>query len=239
VSVVNEEIGDGPLNIVMRNLHAVRTQKPLEISDGKVIFEGREFSFTDRHRYCSTLESGTAVSPRFRCNLSLFGELLQTASHPKSLAFLLNDKRTQNFRSGFERTFVKQVKRSVGQIFSGDRLNGVRTLSGCGLGLTPSGDDFIAGLLIGLNLRGTGFRGFAEQVFAAARSDNIFSNTFLDLARRGLLFGRMKNLIFALVHGDADAVRGATGGLLAVGESSGADLGTGFVLTVSGGVGVL
>ena len=238
VSVVTEDIGPGPLNIVMRDLHAGQTHKPLRISDDKVVFDGREFPFTSRHRYCSTIESGTAVFPRFRRNLSLFGELLQTTSHPKSLAFLLNGNRTQNFRSGFEQTFVKQVKRSVGQIFSGDRLNGVRTLSGCGLGLTPSGDDFIAGLLIGLNLRGTGFRGLVERVFAVARSDNIFSNTFLDLARRGLLFGRMKNLILALRHDDEDVVRKSAESLFAIGESSGADLGTGFFMTLRNGFGV-
>jgi hypothetical protein len=109
--------------------------------------------------------------------------------------------------------------------------------------LTPSGDDFIAGLLIGLRLlqqtRGQDYQQTANSVFQAAKPGNLFSRTFLDLARRGFLFGRMKDLIVALVHGDADAVRGATGRLLAVGESSGADLATGFVLTVSGGLGVL
>jgi len=237
VSVVNEEIGGGPLNVVIRDLPADQTQKPLEISDGRVVFEGREYRFTHRHRYCSTLERGIGVSARFRRNLSLFGELLQTTSHPKSLAFLLNDKRAQNFRSGFEQMFVEQVKLSVCQIFFGDRLKGVQTLSGCGLGLTPSGDDFIAGMLIGLHLSGTGFRGLAEQIFAAARSDNVFSSTFLDLARRGLLFGRMKNLILALRHENEDDVRQCAESLFAVGGSSGADLGTGFFMTLWNGFG--
>ena len=233
VTVVNEEIGDGPLNIVMRDLHAGQIQKPLEISDGKVVFEGREHRFTHRHRYRSTLESGAAGSPCFRHNLSWFGELLQTTSHPKSLAFLLNDKRTQNFRSGFERAFAKHAKRSVSQIFHGDRLNGVQTLSGCGLGLTPSGDDFIAGLLIGLHLRGEN----TDDVFEAARSDNIFSSTFLDLARRGQIFGRMKDLILALRHDGEDGVRRCAERLFAVGGSSGADLGTGFFMTLRNGFG--
>jgi len=237
VSVVNKEIGDGPLNIVVRDLPAAQGQKPLEISVGQVVFEGHAYRFTRRHRYCSTLEGGIAVSPRFRHNLSLFGELLQTSSHPKSLAFLLNDKRTQSFRSGFERRFAEHVQHSVRQIFGGNRLTGVGALTGCGIGLTPSGDDFIAGLLIGLNLHGTGFRGLAEQIFAAARSDNIFSNTFLDLARRGRLFGRMKNLILALGRESEDDVRKCTESLFAVGGTSGADLGTGFFMTLWNGFG--
>ena len=232
VSVVAEEIGDGPWNIVIRDLNTGQTQKPLEISAGKVVFEDGEFPFADRHRYCSTLECETGASPRFSDNLSLFGELLRTMSHPKSLAFLLDDQRIRNFHSGFERAFAEQVKRSVNQIFHGDRLNGVRSLSGCGIGLTPSGDDFIAGLLIGLNLRGEGFRGLVNQVFAAAQTKNIFSSSFLDLARQGLLFGRMKDLILALLDGGQEAVRNSAGKLFAVGGSSGADLGTGFLMTM-------
>lgn len=232
VSVVAEEIGDGPLSIVMRDLGTGQTQNPLEIFADKVFFEKSEFPFTNRHRYCSTLECETVTSPRLCDNLSLFGELLRTMSHPKSLAFLLDDQRIRNFHSGFERAFAEQAKLSVNQIFHGDRLNGVRSLSGCGIGLTPSGDDFIAGLLIGLNLRGEGFRGLVNQVFAVTQSKNVFSSSFLDLARQGLLFGHMKDLILALLHGGQRAVRNSAEKLFAVGGSSGADLGTGFLMTM-------
>jgi hypothetical protein len=91
-------------------------------------------------------------------------------------------------------------------------------------------------LLIGLNLlqelRGQAFQPTADAVFGAAEGDNIFSNTFLDLARRGLLFGRMKDLLFVLMTGSEASVRKATGKLFAIGASSGADLATGFFLTV-------
>jgi hypothetical protein len=232
LSVVSEEVGDGPLNIVMRDLDNGETQNPLEISADKIVFENGEFPFTNRHRYCSALKCETGTSPRFRNNLSVFGELLKTMSHPQSLAFLLDNQRIRNFQSGFERAFAEQAERSVNQIFHGDWLNGVRSLSGCGFGLTPSGDDFIAGLLIGLNLRGESFRALVNQVFAAAQSKNIFSRSFLDLARQGLLFGRMKNLILALLHGGQEAVRNSAEKLFAVGGTSGADLGTGFLMTM-------
>jgi hypothetical protein len=226
VSIVDETIGPGPLNIVLRDFHAGETRTPLEISHGRVVFAGRKFPFTSRHRYCSTLDC--RIGPRFHRNLPIFEELLVQTAHPQSLTFLLDDARVQNFRSGFERTFAEQVKRGVHKIFHGDRLTGVRTLSGCGIGLTPSGDDFIAGHLIGLNLRGV----TADGVFEAARSNNIFSNTFLDLARQGRLFGRMKDLILSLMYDSQDAVRECTERLFAVGGTSGADLGTGFYMTV-------
>jgi Protein of unknown function (DUF2877) len=227
VSVVAEEVGDGPLSIVLRDFDAGVTEDPLEISADQVLFDGCEFPFTPRHRYCSMLESQNG--PRLRSNLAMFEELLAETSPPNSLAFLIDDARLSRFRSGFEQKFVEQVKRSVHQIFHGDRLAGVRKLGGCGIGLTPSGDDFIAGHLIALNLRGE----TANDVFEAARSNNIFSNTFLDLARQGRLFGRMKNLILALTHGSKMAVRECTEKLFAVGGTSGADLGTGFYLTMN------
>lgn len=253
ISVVDEQIGAGPLNIVVRDLNAgpaggtastpsVRGARgrapslPLEITADTVVFEGCRFRFTDSHRYDSRIDFQARDPSRFQRNLSVFEKSLRTASPPNSLTFLLNEKRIENFRPGFERSFVEQVKHSVHQIFGGNLLEGVRSLRGCGLGLTPSGDDFIAGLLIGLNLlqkmRKKDFQHIADAVFKTAKAGNVFSNTFLHLARRGLLFARMKELILSLVNGTANAVRKATETLFAVGETSGADLGTGFLMTM-------
>ena len=109
-------------------------------------------------------------------------------------------------------------------------------MKGCGLGLTPGGDDFIAGLLIGLyvlqKLNKQNLQPNMDAIFRAAQGDNIFSNTFLDLARRGLLFGRMKDLLLALISGGESPVRKAAERLFAIGETSGADLATGFFMTL-------
>jgi hypothetical protein len=244
ISVVNEEVGPGPLNIVVRDLDAGPTcsqPTPLEVGAHMVIFGNRQFQFADNHYYRSTVALDSCNSRLFRRNLLVFGEQLKTTSPAKSLAFLLDERRTRNFRPGFERAFVGQIRRDVHQIMNGNLLNGVRSLKGCGLGLTPSGDDFIAGLLIGLNLlqqlRGQDYQKTADAVFETAKGGNVFSNSFLDLARRGLFFGRMKGLILALMRDGEQAVRKSTEKLLAIGASSGADLGTGFFMTVRGQMG--
>ena len=166
-------------------------------------------------------------------NLSLFGELLRTMSHPQSLAFLLGWTKGATSIRALSARLPRAGEAQCGSDFSWRPAEG-RAISpgGCGIGLTPSGDDFIPGLLIGLNLRGERFRGIVNQVFSAARSKNIFSNSFLDLDRQGLLFGRMKDLILALLDGGQEAVRNSTGKLFAIGGSSGADLGTGFLMTM-------
>ena len=246
ISVVNEEIGPGPLNIVVHDLDAGPScswAAPLEVRTRTIVFGKRQFQFTDDHYYHSIVAVDSCNPRLFQRNLSVFGEQLTTMSPAKSLAFLLDEKRTRNFRPGFERAFVGQVRRGVHQIMNGNLLNGVRSLKGCGMGLTPSGDDFIAGLLIGLNLlqqlRGRDYRKTADAVFETAKGGNAFSNSFLDLARRGLFFGRMKDLVLALVRDSEQAVRKSTERLLAIGASSGADLGTGFFMTVRGQMGTL
>ncbi len=291
VSVVDETIGPGPLNIVLRDLNPARTQRhaertpsilkglhhsaqrwiaggrggdptlgkhpskvpnpervesrssfdpspPLRISRRTVLFAGHRYHFTSRHRYDSTLELRAVDSRRFQRNLALLGELLKADAPPKSLAFLVDDRRRRIFRTSFEQAFAEQITRGSDQILHGDLLEGVRQLKGCGLGLTPSGDDFIAGLLIGLHvfqkLRGQKLQPAMNAIFRAAQGDNLFSNTFLDLARRGLLFGRMKDLFLAMHSGGQGSVRKAAVALFAVGETSGADLATGLCMTLRG-----
>src|ERR1035437_8055101 len=176
------------------------------------------------------------IASRLVRNLSALGESLKQAAPAKSLAFLLDARRCKNFRAGFERAFAQQITRGVRQVFHGPLLPGIRQLKGCGLGLTPAGDDFIAGFLIGLHLlqelRGQDMQSAADAVFRTARGKNIFSNTFLDLAHRGLLSGRMKDLLLALVSGSEGSVRRAARKLFGVGETSGADLATGLFMTL-------
>jgi hypothetical protein len=216
------------------------TFPPLHISSNTVRFAGCRYPFTARHRYNSTLDLQAVHLRRFQHNLATLGASLREDSPPKSLAFLLDRKRRRNFRAGFERTFAEQIVRGVHQVFHGNLLAGVRQLKGCGLGLTPGGDDFIAGLLIGLHvlqtLRGQDLQPTMDVIFRAAQGDNIFSNTFLDLARRGLLFGRMKDLLLALISGNRASVGRTSAALFAIGASSGADLATGLFMTLEGDV---
>jgi hypothetical protein len=246
ISVVSEEIGSGPLNIVIRDFEsqsATHEPVPLMITANTVVLGSNRFGFTENDYYRSTVALDNWEPRLFHHNLSVLAEELRTASSPKSLAFLLDEHRTANFRPGFERAFTDQIRRGVYLMMNGHLLEGVRTLRGCGLGLTPSGDDFIAGLLIGLNLlqqlRGRDYQKIADDVFRTAKAGNIFSNSFLDLARRGLLFGRMKDLVLALMDESEEMVRKSAARLMAIGGSSGADLGMGFLLTVRGQMGIL
>jgi hypothetical protein len=206
-----------------------------------VVFDGLCYPFTSRHRYNSTLDLHALDPDRFRRNLSALGDALTADAPAISLAFLVDSTRRKNLRRGIEQAFADQISRGVHQVFHGRLLPGIRRLKGCGFGLTPAGDDFIAGHLLALHLlqrlRGQNHQPTLDAIFRSAQGDNLFSNTFLDLARRGLLFGRMKDLLAALTSGTRPSVRKAAKQLFAIGETSGADLATGLFMTLRDNIG--
>ncbi len=274
VAVVTDEVGRGPVNLVVSGFEPSRAFS-LEIDEDSIILNGETFPFDREKLYRSRIETGAVDSGRLEKNLAAFEKALIDFSPPKSLSFLLDPRRESAFTTTFEKEFVKRFKTgveltlnasqpdSVVQDFSpanpvvqdfspaspggpegphygttpnGTLLNGIAKLRGLGFGLTPSGDDFIAGLLTALNLKelttGTDLTEIKESVFGAAKGQNPLSNSFLSLARDGCFFERLKNLLLSLGSGDEDRVRASAKPLISHGETSGSDLGVGFLLTM-------
>jgi len=235
VSLVDKEIGGGPLHIVIKNVN-LNDIHSLEIRQQSIVLNHVEIGFREDQYFNSSIDFKHLNVDTFQKNLIIFEKLLIEISHPKSLAFLLDETRINYFHSEFDKAFVKQISIGVHLIYNGDLLNGVKMLRGCGFGLTPSGDDFICGLLIGLNfireLFGKDISNLINSIYKVSKGENIFSNTFLKLARDGLLFERMKKLLAAILCGGENEIRQCMKRLYSVGESSGADLCTGFLLTV-------
>jgi hypothetical protein len=102
----------------------------------------------------------------------------------------------------------------------------VAALVGAGLGLTPSGDDALCGVLLGLRLAG---RNALRRTLWAAVAPRLGSTTSLSAAllaeaAAGYAVPEMSRLLDALAAGDHDAVRTAAVGVRAIGHTSGADL---------------
>lgn len=262
VTLVTPDIGAGPVNIVVGDLTPfgsssgltqtgfppsqvpslpLRHRAPshgngvdLRVEHHSVVFANRRFLLDETQSYGSLLHIEKETSrPVFRENLKIVENTLAAESHPKSLAFLLDAKRERDFRTAFDRAFVAQVKDGASRMFL---AAGVRRLAGCGFGLTPSGDDFIAGMLIGVNvlqqLTGRNNHRLIQTIYSAAAGKNLLSNSFLRLARDGRVSEKMQNLVSTLFdHGDTE-VKERTEEVMTAGETSGADLLTGFVMTV-------
>ena len=236
--LVSREIGAGPLNIVvaagfeqaLAGVSSLRVEEDyLEVDDCRV-----DLKCLDRYQSDFTLHGWTP--DRLGLNLALFRQLLADESPADSLAFLIAPERIQNFTTAVERALVSRVRRGAEQVFGGSLMEGVFLLKGCGAGLTPGGDDFIAGVLIGLHFVQQAcqreLREVVDAILRAATGNNVFSNTFLDLAAKGRVFEKMKNLLMTVQGEDPDVLRAAVRNLLAVGATSGADLGSGFLMTL-------
>ncbi|MDR7588800.1 MAG: DUF2877 domain-containing protein [Armatimonadota bacterium] len=106
-----------------------------------------------------------------------------------------------------------------------------RELAGLGPGLTPSGDDVLTGCLLALSLWPTRRPDLRSLIAGQAISRTTrISAAYLAAAARGEAGGDWHHLRDALAESDPDAVRRAAARLLALGETSGADMLGGFLL---------
>ncbi len=112
-------------------------------------------------------------------------------------------------------------------------------LAGWGPGLTPSGDDFLAGVMLGLWLeRGADAAAACAQIYAAAAPRTTrLSCAFLRAARDGLADERWHVLLRALTLDDVAGLEHAARAVLAFGASSGLDMLAGFLWSQRSAIG--
>jgi hypothetical protein len=154
----------------------------------------------------------------------------------ESLIGLFGSAQKATATSGFAAEMAKVLRTGAAEFQQGDLLVGARTMRGGGFGLTPSGDDFIAGFLVGMAAAEAlgGRRSALERdaILAAALGKNELSNHFLRLAADGAMFASLRDAVSGTLKGAVEmALEGATR-LLRVGETSGADMLMGFMTFV-------
>ncbi len=116
-------------------------------------------------------------------------------------------------------------------VSSADPEPHVRALLGRGPGLTPSGDDALAGaLLVGHGLR-RGTR-LAAAVRSRLGATTAVSAALLEAAADGYAARSVVTLVDAVLSGDASGVRAALPAVLDIGHTSGRDLVTGVAAAV-------
>lgn len=229
----------GPLTIVAEGFDPSHVRR-VRVAAGTIEVDGRSARLAEGAVYRSGFEVAPDDLPRIAGNLRVLAACLAARAPRASLAFLLDPRRLSDLRPGFERGLADHVGNCVRDIAAGDLLRGVSRLRGAGLGLTPSGDDFIAGLLLATHVlertRGRDLEALRIAIVQAARTSNVLADSFLHLAFEGRVFESMKALLSALARGRARDVAGAGERLFAVGETSGADTAVGLLLTLQDGL---
>jgi len=128
-------------------------------------------------------------------------------------------------------------------LFEGDinmAVNGASSILGLGPGLTPSCDDFLAGLALSLKIGGDTLlrekkkvlsfykRVFAEIFREAKEKTTIYSHSFINNARYGEGPFATVDLIHSLITKDAYQVAAVSKTVIKMGETSGADFAIGI-----------
>lgn len=228
---VTPEQGAGPLNVV--------TPDPGSLPDDLVIRNRNVVLAGEAVRPQAVFDSRLRLSladPGLFCRHThiLRSSLLEHGS-PEWLVFLLEEK--QRGPSGTSRAaFTEQLGRGVEILRRREFLVAAGLVRGCGIGLTPAGDDFNAGMLFALNLLlQCGLLVSADlprRVYEVARGGNPLVNCFLELARDGRFFKRLKDLVQAMEGPGPEDVRRCAIDVIDYGATSGADLLAGFLLTL-------
>jgi|TARA_B110000459_G_scaffold203543_1_gene260441 hypothetical protein len=119
----------------------------------------------------------------------------------------------------------------------GDGLRVVRLLGGRGTGLTPAGDDVIAGLLLSASWSD---RGAADEPSRVAVADSVrssdLSRSFLHWAARGHSIGPVHALLCAASGDRPERFGRAIAQVASIGASSGRSLLVGLTLGLDHGV---
>jgi hypothetical protein len=216
--VAGEDKCSGPVQVRVRGCD-LYTIGSLEVCSDSVILDGLRLEI--RRRYHSRLRIGGRDPAAVRRNLHTFGAALRESAPARSVVSL-SDSGT-----GFEAALARRFRHGAGLLLAGDLDSGARVLAGLGFGLTPSGDDFLAGVLLAMYAAGVSDC-HRRRVYDAARSPNVFSEAMLRCAVEGCCIEPAHSLIHAVFEGmEGDVVR-HTIRLSAVGASSGADLAAGI-----------
>jgi hypothetical protein len=107
-------------------------------------------------------------------------------------------------------------------------------LIGLGVGLTPSGDDFLVGLLAGLEACGDAVRSPLARAIAreAPRRTTAIGAALLEHACRGEFSQRLHDVLIAIVAFDRAGIAAAIARAMAYGATSGADTLRGLFLAL-------
>lgn len=252
-AIVHQPLGNGPLNLVIPadpaqvfnglSLGTSLASNGARLGIGEVItIELEGAAIWDPKAYAAlsadpeALDRGLAELCREVSHRAPAESLARLLPHlededlPEALERVAHFPRSHALIGGLVESLAQRDRRRLKVVTS--------SLAGLGPGLTPAGDDFIAGVLLALALvrqqRGdTALNEIATLLVetAAPRTHEI-SAAYLRAAFDGQVGERWHPLLAALAAGDGAEIAAAASPVLATGETSGADMLAGFVVGI-------
>jgi len=232
---ITDKVDDiGPLNIIIENADLLKIIA-IRIQNNNIWINKNKLEISADMIYNSLLNEQILDLDKIILNInSVKQELLNSSK--TGLQFLFDMKSLSPSAFTFLDEMRSQLNKGLELILNGELLTGILKIKGRGVGLTPEGDDFIAGLLYGLFIVGkflkTDLKSIRNEIYTLTVSSNLISTNFLYLACEGRFYQDFKTLISALSSGNSIKINQSIDHIISRGETSGADLLTGFTLTI-------
>ena len=226
----------GPCTIGVSPAINLESTSLLELAGDALVLDGVSLSLSHGEMYRSHLDFnegagvGRLVIDRAR---RLLGDELAHYKFSHPMVGIVRHQAPPAGSSPFEKIVWQKLADGLSKLSSdagkdAPPLAAVALLKGVGSGLTPSGDDMIAGALFATHFldhaTGGDSANLRESLLAAARREDPFVNHFLALASAGAALEPVGQLLRALMHGDVALVRESLQELAHLGATSGIDL---------------
>jgi len=260
LSIVREEVGSGPINIVTdlprgRSMAELGVKKNAEVlrKDGEILIGGKAVLVSLEHASLYRTEKDFPTKPRsiseIRTNVAAVTRTAARRGHHQGLGGLIpllvpsgieKTKRPAELNS-FSRLALPRLRSLLGKIREGkisELGTEVQNLVGLGPGLTPSGDDMLSGLMVSLALIAHNLKGDTERVrrvngeiaLSARKRTTMLSEEYLSHAARGETNEHFQQLIKKMLTALPNEAKRSAELVLNVGETSGTDTVLGILL---------
>ncbi len=162
---------------------------------------------------------------------------LKKSTHiQKNLTENINNKDNNLFsvekKYKFSELVYKEIEDGI-ELFLNKQFDlAIPKIKGHGFGLTPSGDDWLAGALTGVSFYEQffqkKFKTMKESIFALSKGKNLISNSFIYFAKESSFFYDVKIFLTSLLKKDYDSLSILGVNVLEHGATSGGDFLSGF-----------
>jgi hypothetical protein len=208
IALVDPDVYPGPLHVVLDRAGApVPAGSPVAVGEGELLVGPRRVDLRGTRAWWGALPPRALV----RAAVPLLCAVLDEAAAGSSLPAI-----GLRASDGLER------------LGAGDLDGAAELLGGLGPGLTPAGDDALAGALFALRVvHGPAAEPALARIVEAVRTGHI-SLAFLTWGAWGQTLAPVHDLLAAAVEDDAEGAAAGARALIAVGASSGADFALGL-----------
>jgi hypothetical protein len=239
LSLVTPTIGSGPFSIVIPPIHfsnVLKTKDPVvcsadTIQVGPLIVSIRQAAIWNPMPDWDVLRTHKI---QLQSRLPLLQRILYDLAPLSSLAVLIVNRPPPD--SAIEGTIISIARGLSGEFIAGIKqghLSCAAEIAGLGGGLTPAGDDWLAGFMLGLWVCLPTAPSITQPLARMAMPlTTDFSAAWLRAAGRGECHHLWHSLFTMLLCDNLPGIREAAISIIRQGHSSGADMLTGFVMAL-------